>query len=140
ASKRERLAALRLTLTAVAKATFAPASFAAFCRTLPFILETNSMISTKALREQQAGRAKQANDLLTKASDEKRALTADEQTKFDSLHTEIDNLKGTIDKIERQAAVDAVLTNARDSEQRDMPREITPEQRSQALRAWGLAA
>ncbi|WP_254509882.1 phage major capsid protein [Anatilimnocola floriformis] len=89
--------------------------------------------SPKPLREKRAHLAKQAEAILNKATDEARALTAEEQTQFDKIHADVDALKATIDAIERQ---DATSADLEDVEREAPPGEPTGEQRSQALKTW----
>lgn len=93
--------------------------------------------SVKALREKRAALAKQANDILSKATNEKRSLTAEESAQFDAIHADVDALKNTIDAIDRQAAVDDQLA-ARDADVPPPADEVTPESRSLAFKAWAM--
>jgi HK97 family phage major capsid protein len=94
--------------------------------------------SPKALREKRSHLAKQAEGILTKATGESRALTAEEQSQFDKIHAEVDSLKSMIDAIERQDAVNEELET--DVEREAPPGEPSQEQRSQALKTWLLAS
>ncbi len=56
-------------------------------------------------QEQRANVAAQANNLLRKAASEGRGLTVDERQAFDRLHAVADELRGDIERNERQAAL-----------------------------------
>ena len=58
----------------------------------------------KLLQETRGGLVKQARELIDAATNEKRALTADEQNKLATIEGEIDGLSATIDAEVRQMA------------------------------------
>lgn len=58
----------------------------------------------KQLQEKRGSLVKQAREILDLASTENRALTTDEQTKYDNIEKECDDLNGTIERELRQAA------------------------------------
>jgi HK97 family phage major capsid protein len=97
--------------------------------------------------------------ILKKAEDDKREeLTGEEQAKFDTLHAEMEGLKGTIDRIKRADEVERELTESRGrkTEPANLPevrrepelvrgRRVEPHYRDDddarldALRTWLLA-
>ena len=100
---------------------------------------------TKELRAKRANLATQANAILERARVEKRDLTAEESTQFDTLHVDIARMKGEIDRIERQEELNKELREsqgtaagaAATAETREQGQTNTPEeQRSAAFRSW----
>ncbi len=69
-------------------------------------------MTAKELREKRANLNEQAKALLQKADGEKRDMTAEEAQQFDTLHSEMDTLKGQIDRIERQEVADRELAQS----------------------------
>jgi HK97 family phage major capsid protein len=65
------------------------------------------MKNAKALREERQAKIDQAQGLITKAKDEKRALTPEENSQLDGLHTEIDTLDGDIKRMVRSESLAA---------------------------------
>lgn len=63
----------------------------------------------KALREAQGATHDKMDALLTKASEEKRDLTSEEQTAFDDLHKEFEAGKKAIEREEKVEAIKASL-------------------------------
>ena len=61
------------------------------------------------LLEKRAGLVAQARALLDKAGTEKRALTAEEQAQWDRIMSEVTGLTGTIDRAQRQGALEGEL-------------------------------
>lgn len=59
-------------------------------------------MNAKEMRAKRAALALQARGILDKAEAEKRDLSAEEQTNWDTIHADIDKLKGQIDRVERQ--------------------------------------
>jgi HK97 family phage major capsid protein len=68
-----------------------------------------SSMTVKELLEKRATIWDQAQALLQKARDEKRALNADEQQQFDRMVAEMGELKATADREERAAQIDAEM-------------------------------
>jgi HK97 family phage major capsid protein len=69
-----------------------------------------SRVLAKSLREKRANIAEQANAILALAEKEARSLTSEENTAFDTAHAEIEELRGQIERIEKQESVDRELT------------------------------
>jgi len=61
------------------------------------------------LIEKRARLHEQAQGIVNKAVEEKREMTAEEDAQFDAIHADIDKMRGTIDRMERQAAATAEL-------------------------------
>lgn len=86
------------------------------------------------MRQKRAALVKQARDLLDKASEEKRALTAEEEQQYEKIMADVDTLGKQIEKEERQQAIEKELAQSQgivagrqdqtgdDTEQRDNPR------------------
>ncbi len=72
-------------------------------------------MNIKELREERAALAEKAGEILTKANEEKRDLTAEEQEEFDKIHKDIEARKVTIDNQERQEQLDQELAERQDS-------------------------
>jgi HK97 family phage major capsid protein len=68
-----------------------------------------SSMTVKELLEKRANIWNQAQALLQKAREEKRAMNADEQQQFDRMTAEMDELKATADREERAAQIDAEM-------------------------------
>jgi HK97 family phage major capsid protein len=62
--------------------------------------------TAKAMREKRVTIASEAQAILTTAETEKRALSAEENVAFDKAHTEIEELRGQIERVERQESVE----------------------------------
>lgn len=94
------------------------------------------------LRQRRANLITQAGEILTTAQTEQRDLTAEEQTRFDALHAEADQLKGQIDRLERQAALDAEMresTGTVAANRQVSNEEVDAERRAADLReAFGM--
>jgi HK97 family phage major capsid protein len=102
------------------------------------------MYDAKALREQKGTLGKQAEDILSKASSEKRSMDNEELSKFNEIHDEIDGLNSQIAAIEKQDKLNQDLSGAAfqkrdDDDDVEKKVEITAEDRSDALRGWLLA-
>ena len=102
------------------------------------------------LRDERKRLADQANEILTKAKESNRMdLSAEETTKFDAIHADIDKLKARIEREERQAAEMSILAEpqGRRSEDRSTTTTtsrrvlgaITDRDRTEGLRAWMAA-
>lgn len=63
----------------------------------------------KALRENRARLVTEAGAILDAATKESRALTTEEEQRFDTLHADADKVKAEIDRAERQADLEAEL-------------------------------
>lgn len=92
------------------------------------------------LRQKRHAIAEQAREILKKASDESRALTTDEETQWDRMMADVDSLRSTIDRIEKQSAVDSSFEARMEvaAKQATSPLAPTQEQFSAAFRAWCL--
>jgi HK97 family phage major capsid protein len=66
-------------------------------------------MSNVELREQRMRLATQAREILTGAASEKRALTGEENAKFDAIHADIDAMAATIEKVEKQDVAERKL-------------------------------
>jgi len=66
-------------------------------------------MNLRELLEKRAGLVAQARALLDKASAEKLALTAEEQAQWDRIMGEVTGLTGTIDRVQRQGALEGEL-------------------------------
>ena len=99
------------------------------------------MPNTKALREKRYNLGKQAEEILTVAADEGRSLNADEEKKFDDIHADIDNLKKTIDRAEKQDELSkelATVPSLGKEDTDDDGKVVDAETRSKAMQAWCL--
>src|SRR5262245_46894448 len=102
----------------------------------------------KELRQQKGELANQADEILTKAKDEKRFdLSADENKKFDAIHADIEKLDAAITRMEKQEATRTSLeepTGRRTSPNpvdnrpayRGSQGRVTEQEQREALRAW----
>lgn len=90
------------------------------------------MIQSLELRKQRAALVNQAQEILNVAEAAKRALSGDEQTQYDKIMVDVDALKGTIDRVERQTTLN--------SEMADQPHQergaTSEEEKRDAFRAW----
>jgi HK97 family phage major capsid protein len=97
-----------------------------------------------AILEQRQKLAAEGQALLDLARKDKRALTADEQRKFDALHAEIQTLKATAERIYQQDQEAKALAELAETRGRKTDTEITTvasdsrDDPSLALRAWAL--
>jgi len=66
-------------------------------------------VKIKELREKRGALAEKAGKILTKAADENRDLTGEEQKEFDDIHADIKKMKTQIDNEERQAELDSEM-------------------------------
>lgn len=95
----------------------------------------------KELRQKRFALTKAAGEVLSKASAEKRAMSGEEQERFDKLHAEIDALQGQIEQVERQMdAEKSALRSDADGgtppvQDGQPPRKTTPERRKEAEKA-----
>ena len=71
------------------------------------------MLKAKELREKRANLASQAQAIIDLADKEKRELTAEETVSFDKFHTEIEELRGQVERIERHEAVEKEMNESR---------------------------
>jgi len=77
----------------------------------------------KELQEKRGAKAKEASAIINKARDEKRELTADEQTKVSAIHGEIESIDATIQTEVRQVAIEAQKAPVySEQEKRDLSR------------------
>lgn len=70
------------------------------------------MKTTLEMRGERKTLAEQANAILTKARDENREMTAEEEQKFDAIHADIDKLRVQIEREERQERVNVSLSES----------------------------
>jgi HK97 family phage major capsid protein len=91
-----------------------------------------SLVTAKALREQRANLAKQAQDVLDKAHAESRNLTAEENQTFDKYHEEMESIRGQYERIEKQETINAEMAESRGriAGGREQPGAGAEEQRS----------
>lgn len=66
-------------------------------------------MTAKELREKRANLINQAGELLKRADGESRNLTAEENTQWEKLHAEADQLKVQFERMERQADLEGEL-------------------------------
>src|SRR5690606_27368811 len=72
-----------------------------------------ALLTARELRERRANLFQQADQILTRAREEKRDLTSEEQQEFDRLHAEIDRLGEEARRIERHEAIQRELEESR---------------------------
>lgn len=99
-------------------------------------------MSVMELRQKRAAVAEQARQILTQASQEGRAMSQEEEQKWDKMMADVDSLRSTIEKMEKQAEVDSQLearmeVKAR-AEHNASPMAPTQDQVSSAFRSWVL--
>ena len=70
-------------------------------------------MSTRALIDERASLAKDAEKILTAAVAEQRELTAEENDRFDRIHEKVDALRDTIDRAEKQDKLTKELSEIR---------------------------
>jgi HK97 family phage major capsid protein len=102
-----------------------------------------SAAEVKELREQRGQLYAQMQDLYKVAATEKRALSTEEKTKFDTLDQSQENLKGRIDtaeKMERLALETATRTEQRDRDDHDAKKRDKPTSQDVdvAFRGWAM--
>lgn len=94
------------------------------------------------LRQKRHAIAEEARGILKQAGDEGRALSQDEQVKWDRMMADVDSLRSTIEAMEKQASVDAELNVRMEVQARQAasasPMEATEAQKSAAFRSWIL--
>lgn len=91
------------------------------------------------LRERRAKLIHDAGEILTKAANEKRELTEEEDGKWNALVADSDVLLHQIERQEKQSSLEAGLAVAQPRKTvsgLSNPEEITAEMRYRALRAW----
>lgn len=91
------------------------------------------------LREQRAKLVKDAREILDAAEKRgEKALSGEDQAKYDKIMAEVDSQKGTIDRLERQEAEERALETSvgRKSEPTTPGGEVATEVRAAAFRAW----
>lgn len=69
-------------------------------------------VKTKDLRFERGQLWDQAKAITDKVDAEKRAFTAEEQATFDALHAKMEELRGTIDRLDKQAGTDRELAGS----------------------------
>lgn len=91
-------------------------------------------IYAKALREERAKAVADMQVMLSKANDEKRDLTAEETTSFDTLHTRAEAVKGQLDRYDAAQKLASELAAKGDETRQQPGREDinTPEQQADA--------
>lgn len=85
------------------------------------------------LRQQRAALIEQAGRVLKVAADEKRAMTSEEDAKYDAIFTDSQKLQKTIEAEERQANIEASLADSR-AERKELTGQ-DPERRAEAFRS-----
>jgi len=104
-------------------------------------------MNLQELRDERKRLANQADEILTKAREEKRDTNPEEDKTFDTIHADIEKLRLRIEREERQETVNASLAESqgRRSEP-SQPRNpeygsgrLTDRDRGEALRAWMTA-
>ncbi len=114
-----------------------------------------SLVTAKALREQRANLATQAQAIIDTATAEQRNLTTEENTTFDRYHDEMESLRGQYERIERQETINAEIAESRGRQAGGREQPGTPPapngarppsehrvatqgdaMRSEAIRAW----
>jgi HK97 family phage major capsid protein len=93
-------------------------------------------MTTRELREARAKLVEEARQILSKASDEKRSMTAEEDAKWTAIHADVDRLKAQIDTLERQAAAEAELRTAPEPENKIVTPAFGADEQRRAFRAW----
>lgn len=97
-------------------------------------------MSIMDLRQKRHAIAEQAREVLKAAGDEGRALTQEEQVKWDKMMEDVDSLRSTIDRLEKQASVDAEMDKRMDVSARAAhgagPMAPSQDQISAAFRSW----
>ena len=78
----------------------------------------------KNLIEQRAGVHTKMKELVSKATDEKRGLTEDEQTQFDSWDSEFEGLSAKIEQVRKLNKREEQLSDLKDKAKED--RNISP--------------
>lgn len=68
-----------------------------------------SLDRAKELRQKRANLWNQANEVITRASSDKRELTAEERQQVDRVHDEMDNLLSEAERLERHAELQSQL-------------------------------
>jgi HK97 family phage major capsid protein len=84
------------------------------------------------LRQQRAALIDQARVIVDTAATDKRAITTEENEKFDKLFNDADDLRRTIEAEERQKSMDAAIAAVRDERKQTTGED--PEQRAEAFR------
>lgn len=72
-----------------------------------------SLQKAKELREKRANLVEQAKAILAKADAESRSMNTEETKQFDAIHADVESMRGTIDRIEKQARFESELTESR---------------------------
>lgn len=93
-------------------------------------------MNTRELREKRANLITEARTILDTAREEDRAVTTEEDQRWDRLMADADDLMATITREERQAAADATLDNPAQVPYR--PEPGSDETRTLAFRSRGL--
>ena len=95
-------------------------------------------MTAKELREKRANLINQAGELLKGADGESRNLTAEENTQWEKLHAEADQLKVQFERMERQADLEGELRTSagRISTAQVSTAKPTTEQYREAFGSW----
>jgi len=96
------------------------------------------------LKQQRAVVIDRAKALNQKAADEKRTLTSDEATSFETMWTEIRGFNATIDALDKEGQMDAAISRTRERHQEQEQRDIRDgkkkpqdsEERRRAFHLW----
>lgn len=99
-------------------------------------------MSVMELRQKRAAVAEQARQILTQAGAEGRAMTQEEEQKWDKMMADVDSLRSTIEKMEKQASIDSELSQRMEvkarAEHAASPMAPSQDEKSAAFRAWLL--
>lgn len=90
------------------------------------------MIQSLELRKQRATLIAQANEILNAADAAKRAMSGEEQSQYDKIMVDVDAIKATIDRVERQSELNAELAGNHKQERGG----ASDEEKRDAFRAW----
>lgn len=106
-------------------------------------------ITTKELKEKRANLSAQARELLNKATEENRDLTAEEDSQFNAIHADCEKLRNQYERMEKQEKLDRELAEAERStidrtraaasavgNPDDAKFEVTEADRALSLQAW----
>jgi HK97 family phage major capsid protein len=107
-------------------------------------------MNLQELQDKKLGLAEAAGAILKRAEDEKRELSGDENAKFDALHVEIEQIRGTMDRKIKQDSLtkesegrrtepNQPTTESRTTVSRATGYAVTQQDRAEALRSWMVA-
>jgi HK97 family phage major capsid protein len=73
----------------------------------------SGLVTAKALREKRANLGKEAQAIIDKAETEKRDLSAEEKVSFDKIHTDIEEMRTDVERLEKHERVTKELGESR---------------------------